>query len=131
MLLRVLVAAAIFAICGCADGAGPLSISVERLATEQDQLLGKTIVTDGCLADTAHGAFVHRCGATGPHPVTFVTDPANLIPETFMQVLGHLRGEVKATITGKLVQIDSDRSESGQQVYLEIQTISRARGDEP
>ena len=131
MLLRVLVAAATFALCGCADGAGPLSISVERLAAERDQLLGKTIVTEGCLADSAHGAFVHRCGAAGPHPVTPVIDPGNLIPKTFMSVLGHLRGEIKATITGRLVQVDSARSETSQQVYLEIQTISGARMDEP
>ena len=109
----------------------PLSVPVEDLSAQSARLLGTTIVTQGCLSDSAgHGAFIGPCDDVTGSKITLVTDPGNRIPKLFFKTLGHLGGQLEVRVTGLLVQIDSERL--GRPVIrLEVNSIAVLQGRQP
>ena len=126
LLLSLAAAIVICAPCGCATNSELLRVPIQDLAAQKTQLLGTTLVTQGCLSDSHHGAYIRPCDETAPYDLTLVTDPSNKIPELFMRVLGHLGGEMEVVATGSLVRVPAD-----QQIYLELRSIDVVRKHEP
>jgi hypothetical protein len=114
----------------CAVAATPLRVEAIDLPEMAASLIGRTVVTQGCLADTNHGAYIAACGEVSTLGVVPVTDPNNLIPGVFVKELGHLRGELEVEVVGQLKQDGGPTRGSAQEVYLELHTIV-VPGNEP
>ena len=125
-LLSLAAAIGICASCGCATDSDLPRVSIQHLAARKTQLLGTTLVTQGCLSDSHHGAYIRPCDETDPSDLTLVTDPNSKIPELFMRVLGHLGGELEVVVTGSLVTVPADP-----QIYFELRSIDVVRKHEP
>ena len=116
--------ASVCALCGCTS-IKPQQIQIQDLSARKTQLIGATIVTEGCLSDSHHGAYIWPCGATEPNNLTLIDDPGDKVPELFMRTLGHLGGELEVIATGSL-EMTSDK-----QIYFKIESISTAPKREP
>jgi hypothetical protein len=130
-LCLILLAVSSIASFGCHSAVKPERLSPRQLFARRGELLHSTVAVRGCLVDEQHGAYIFECGSRGENSLTLVSDPKDKIPETFMKRLGHLRGELPANITDRLVEIDDPDGENKHAIYLEIQTITIADRHEP
>ena len=103
-------------------------ISPAALRQNAEQLTGKKVVVDGCIAWGRHGAAILSCDRYSPRRGLRILDPDDQLGPAFGAVAGALPfgGEITAEVHGTVVAAEADQTEvslGGPTSFLRVEKV--------
>ena len=107
----------------------PIHIDVGSIPKQSRALLGRPLITHGCLSTNIHGDAIQPCQSHDWRELTLVLDPGYKIVGAALKKVAS--NQIEADFLGTLIERDADWPEPHKQIYLRLDSISNVQRHEP